>query len=119
MDVLIVEPNIHRGWLWQRHIERNRGYVTCVHSQQAAIEELQDRCIDIIVLNLELESDSALAIADYAGYRRPDVRIIFVTGSTFFSDGSIFAMNANACAFLQAETPPEDLAAMVAHYGLN
>ena len=43
-------------------------------------------------------------------------RFFFVTNTTFFSDGSIFAHAQNARAFLQSNTPPEDLAAMVVHY---
>ncbi|MEJ1993141.1 MAG: hypothetical protein P8X50_16030, partial [Maritimibacter sp.] len=46
----------------------------------------------------------------------PDTRVIFVTSSTFFSDGSIFAMSPNACAFLSAHTPPEDLAAVIEYH---
>ena len=63
-----------------------------------------------------LANGSALAVSDFASYRRPDARVIFVTNTTFFSDGSIFAHSPNACAFMQSSTPPEDLAAMVEHY---
>lgn len=71
---------------------------------------------EIIVLDLVLDHGSALAVADFASYRRPDSRVIFVTNTSFFSDGSIFAHSPNACAYVQSETPPEDLAAMVEHY---
>lgn len=71
---------------------------------------------EIIVLDLVLDNGSALAVADFASYRRPDARVIFVTNTSFFSDGSIFAHSPNACAYVQSETPPEDLAAMVEHY---
>ena len=33
----------------------------------------------------------AMAVADFASYRRPEARVIFVTNTSFFSDGSIFA----------------------------
>lgn len=117
MDVLIVEQNPDRGWLWQRHIERIGGQVTLVTGQSDAITAVRNIPIDVIVLNLELIEGSAFAIADYASYWRPSTRVIFVTGTSFFSDGSIFAHSVNACAYLATETPPEDLAAMVAHYG--
>jgi hypothetical protein len=42
-----------------------------------------------------------------------------VTNTSFFSDGSIFAFASNACAFVRRGTPPEDLAAMVEHYGIE
>ena len=55
-------------------------------------------------------------MSDFASYRHPRTRVIFVTNTTFFSDGSIFAHSPNACAYVQSETPPEDLAAMVDYY---
>jgi hypothetical protein len=54
-------------------------------------------------------------VADYAQYRQPDAALIFVTDTTFFSDGSIFSLIPNARAFLQSGTPPDDLAALVEH----
>lgn len=90
--------------------------VTLVESQEAAILALHDDEYDIIVLDLVIKEGSALAVADFASYRRPNARVIFVTNTSFFSDGSIFAHSPNACAFVQSGTPPEDLAAMVEHY---
>jgi DNA-binding NarL/FixJ family response regulator len=93
--------------------------MTVAHAttQTDAIEMLRDYDADIIILNLLLAEGSALCVADYANYRLPDARIIFVTNTSFFSDGSIFSFAPNACAFVQCATPPEDLAAMVEHYG--
>jgi DNA-binding response OmpR family regulator len=116
MKVLIVESRPELGQLWSRHLERQGADVSLVLSQEAAIMSLSANPFDIIVLDLMLENGSALAVADFASYRRPDSRVIFVTNTTFFSDGSIFAHSPNACAYVQSETPPEDLAAMVEHY---
>lgn len=116
MKVLIVESNVDLGMLWKRHLQRQGGKVEIVHSQEDAILALYRSDFDIIVLDLVLESGSALAVADFASYRRPDARVIFVTNTTFFSDGSIFAHSPNACAYVQSATPPEDLVAMVEHY---
>ena len=116
MNVLIVESRRALGALWQRHLDRQGAEVKLVHSQEAAIAALYDQSFDIILLDLILANGSALAVSDFASYRRPDARVIFVTNTTFFSDGSIFAHSPNACAFLQSSTPPEDLAAMVEHY---
>jgi len=86
-------------------------------SQDDATAYLGLNAVDIIILDLVLEDGSALAVADYANYRQPEARVIFVTSTTFFSDGSIFAHSGNARAFVTTDTPPEDLAAMVEHYG--
>ena len=116
MRVLIVESKPELGVLWQRHLERLGAKVALVQGQEAAILALCGSDFHIIVLDLVLEQGSALAVADFASYRRPDTRVIFVTNTSFFSDGSIFAHSPNACAYVQSATPPEDLAAMVEHY---
>lgn len=118
MRVLIVETDPDLGRIWQRYIQRQGAQVDRVDGQSSAIRALCMRPYDILVVNLVLEEGGALAIADFASYRRPDARVIFVTNTSFFSDGSIFNHSANACAFVQTGTPPEDLAAMVAHYGM-
>ncbi len=117
LRVLIVESKPDLALLWQRHLERHGMQVSTVQTQAAASEYLAVHDTDIIILDLVLEEGSALAVADYANYRQPDARVIFVTNTTFFSDGSIFSHSANARAFLPLTTPPDDLAAMVAHYG--
>lgn len=115
--VLIVESVPELASVWQRHLLRQGMQVVSVTGQDRAIEHLSENDTDIIILDLVIEEGSALAISDYANYRQPDAGVIFVTNTSFFSDGSIFAHSANARAFVQSGTPPEDLAAMVAHYG--
>jgi DNA-binding NtrC family response regulator len=115
--VLIVESVPELANVWQRHLERHCMVVAHAYGQQDAIAHLSEHETDIIIQDLVINEGAALAIADYANYRQPAARVIFVTNTTFFSDGSIFAHSANARAFVQSSTPPEDLAAMVAHYG--
>lgn len=114
--VLIVESQPDLGRLWQRHVERQGSSVRLVRGQAEAIAALQREAFDIIVLDLVLTEGSAFAVADFASYRYPDARVIFVTNTSFFSDGSIFHHAQNACAMVQSDAPPEDLAAMVEHY---
>ncbi|KMK65863.1 response regulator transcription factor [Puniceibacterium sp. IMCC21224] len=116
MNVLIVESRADLGALWQRHLERQGQTVTLVTDQDGAIGQLQNQRFDIIVMDLVLKEGSAFSVADYASYRHPDTRVIFVTNTSFFSDGSIFQVCPNACAFVPSATPPADLAAMVEHY---
>lgn len=117
MDVLIVQSSPELGLIWQRHLQRCGMTVHVAESQEQAIHMLGRCSPDIIILDLVLQDGSALAVADFANYRLPEARVIFVTNTRFFSDGSIFAHAANACAFVQTSTPPDDLAAMVEHYG--
>jgi DNA-binding NtrC family response regulator len=115
--VLIVESVPELAVVWHSHLVRLGIDAVYVTDQESAIEHLSEHETDIIILDLVVEQGSALAISDYANYRRPNTRVIFVTNTSFFSDGSIFAHSANARAFVQSNTPPEDLAAMVEHYG--
>lgn len=117
MKVLIVESDAHLGQVWQNHMARQGLDVRHVHGQAEAAYVLVEHSFDVIVLNIVLAEGSALAVADLASYRHPDTQIIFVTGTSFFSDGSIFSLCANARAFLQSDTPPEDLTAVVEHCG--
>ena len=116
MNVLIVESRAALGALWKRHLVRQGANVTLSTTQDSAIAHLQDTDFHIIILDLVLDEGSALAVADFASFRQPDTRVIFVTNTSFFSDGSIFRHCANACAFLPSATPPSDLAVMVEHY---
>ncbi len=117
MDVLIVESNADLARIWRRHLERQGMTVEVAPGQAEAVAYLDREAPNLIVLDLVLEEGSALAIADYAQYRHPEAKVIVTTNSTFFSDGSIFAHAGNACAFVPNEVDPDDLAAMVEHYG--
>lgn len=114
--VLIVQTDPALAALWARHISR-MGYAVCQsHSAGHAIEVLGQKSVSLIVLDIGASLDATTTVADYAAYRRPDAKVIFVTTSRFFSDGSIFALNRNACALLPCATPPADLAVMVDHH---
>lgn len=117
MQVLIVEGDPNLGWLWRRHLERCGCNVTLTQNQAEAVDALRQETVNIIVLDLILDDGSAFAIADFASYRQPDAKVIFVTDSGFFSDGSIFQYIPNACALMPSKLPPEDLSALVQHYG--
>jgi DNA-binding NtrC family response regulator len=117
MHVLIVESNRALGQLWEAHLLRQGCEVSLVATGDEAVAILRDRPVDVIVLDVVLDEGSALAVADFASYRQPATRVVFVTNTSFFSDGSIFRHAPNACAFLRSATPVEDLSAVVEHYG--
>lgn len=117
MRVLVVESNAALAAIWQGHIERQGHDTLSVRTEDAAIKALGAQDFAIIVLDLVLGDGSAFAVADYASYRRPEAKVIFVTNTGFFSDGSIFRHIQNATAFLPTSTRPEDLAELVDYYG--
>lgn len=115
--VLIVESEPDLARIWQGHLHRHGCEVVVVHDQDAACAALCERKFGVIVLDLILPGGAALAVSDFASYRQPEARVVFVTNSNFFSDGSIFNHAPNACALLRTDGPPDDLAAIVEHYG--
>lgn len=119
MKVLIVEGDPDLSTVWSRHLERLGAHVTVATTQNAAIHVLRVSPINVIILNLVLPGGSSGAVADYASYRRPNARVVFVTNERFFSDGSIFTLFPNTAAFVAAKTAPADLAAIVEHHGMS
>ncbi|MCP3969499.1 MAG: hypothetical protein GY717_04120 [Rhodobacteraceae bacterium] len=118
MRVLIVEGNPELARLWSGHLERQGGEVVLAVNEYDAIETLRYQDVDVIVLDLVLTAGSAFAVADFASYSHPAARVVFVTNTSFFSDGSIFRHIPNACAFLPSAMEPEDLAAVIDHYSM-
>jgi DNA-binding response OmpR family regulator len=118
MNVLIVESNPDLGLLWKSHVERlGACLVVLADGLDEAIQEIMRHEWNVIVLNLVLHDGGAMAVSDYASYRQPKARLLIVNSSSFFTDGSIFNHMANAHASFPSSTRPEDLAAMVQHYG--
>ncbi|WP_420861473.1 response regulator [Algirhabdus cladophorae] len=116
MSILIVENNPNLGSLWANHLRRLSLDVTLAKTQELAIDHLQKSAWDLVILNLVLKGGSAFAVADYVAYRQPDTKVLFVTNTSFFSDGSIFQHIPNACGLLQTSTPPQDIAAIAEHH---
>ena len=116
MNVLIVESNENLAQVWARHLKRQGGYVKVAKNAEDATQLIEHQSFDVIVLDLVLESGSAFAVSDVANFRQPQARVVFVTNTNFFSDGSIFRHSSNACAFVPSATEPHDLAALVEHH---
>jgi len=116
MRILIVESDADLAQIWARHLERQGFDVDISGGSEKAIAMISARPYDGIVIDLVLDEGSALAVSDYVQYRQPVTNIIFVTNTTFFSDGSIFTLGPSARALMRSSAPPEDIAATVAHY---
>jgi len=117
MHVLIVVSDPQLGRIWKQHLQEVCRKVDLVAGQDAAVAVLERNDVRVIVLDLGLAEGSAMAVADYASYRRPGAKVVSVTQDAVFADGSIFQHMPNACAFLPARMPPSDLAAVVEHHG--
>lgn len=117
MKVLIVENNPNLSWIWKRHIERLGNAVDVADGVDEAMDAVRREDFDVMLVDLVLPDGSALGLADWARIRSPKTNVVFVTDTTFFSDGSLFAFSANARALVKCEADPNDVAEIVTHYG--
>ena len=117
LRVLIVgggENNVR--WLWKRHLDEQGFAVDVVKGEDAAINALRMDRYNVVVLDLVFQRGSALAVSDYANFRRPGTRLIFVNSDDFMADGTIFRLCSNACALIPSHTTPSDVAAIVTYH---
>ena len=119
MNVLIVESKRHHAELWRRALERLGAHVDIASSKDQAADMAAVETYHIVVLDLILDEGSVFAVADFMNFWQPDAQVIFASNTSFFSDGSIFQLFSNACAYVQSETAPDDLAAIFEHYAAN
>lgn len=101
--------------------DRDEGFRLIEAADDAeAIALLGQVAPDVLMINLDLSVGSPLAVADYAAYKRPDVRVIYEMGEETrgFADGSVFALSANAHGCVTPSMRPEDMAAVVAHHAM-
>ena len=115
MRVLITENNADLGRFWGRFLERHGCVVTLATTQKEAIAAMRFEEFDALVIDLVLPDGGAIALSDYASYRYPEIPIITVTSSTFFSDGSLFRLMPNARGVMRPPFRPDDLAALLEH----
>lgn len=115
--ILIVAGNLQLAQIWARHLERQHQEVLVTTKLSEAIEIIRENPVQVAVLDLMLENSAAFSVADYVSYRRPKSKIVFVTRTSFFSDGSLFNHVPNTAAIVQEDTPPSDLAEIVAYHG--
>ncbi|MBL1436365.1 MAG: hypothetical protein COB08_009230 [Rhodobacteraceae bacterium] len=112
---MIAQQNAELGKLWAGFLEREGIQTTLVFSQEEALAKLRTHTFDALVLEMVLPDGGAIAVADFAAYRMPDVPVITVNSSSFFSDGSIFQLLPNVHSVMQAPVEGEDLAAMISY----
>lgn len=117
MQVLIVEHNRDLARIWAGFLGRQGMVCALAGGPAEAYAALRAQAFDALVLDMELPEGEAIAVADFATYRNPEIPIIAVTARGFFSDGAIFELIPNARGLLRSPLRPEDMAALVEHYG--
>mgnify|MGYP000079539146 CR=1 FL=1 len=96
MNILIVEGQTALANLWRRHLERLGAVVHLATKQEEAIDLISENDFEVIVLDLVLKHGSALAVSDFAHYRLPSARVVFVTNTSFWKFPSLFYKDCNS-----------------------
>jgi DNA-binding NarL/FixJ family response regulator len=88
--------------------------------QAEAVAFLEDVRPHVMIIDLAMGGGSPLAVADYATFRCPDVRIIYAVGEaqSGFADGSIFGLGTNAHGCVTPSMAEGDVAAYLAHHAM-
>ncbi|WP_424941072.1 response regulator [Aliiroseovarius sp. S253] len=116
MHVLIIEENPDLAKIWSTHLTRQGMDVSHAQSKPDANALLAAETFDVVILDADIDGGRPFALADFIAYRLPKARIIFVTSTSFFSDGSIFALASNAHACVPADAEPADIVSLVDHH---
>lgn len=112
----MVQDNTDLGALWCAFLRRRGLVVSLAGSGEEALSALAQDEYDALIIEPVLSGGGGLPVADFATYRNPDIVIIAVTKSNFFSGGSIFDLMPNARGLLRTPVRPEDIAAYVEHF---
>lgn len=117
MHILIVECQEERAARWQALLSAQGWAVHLARTAKEGVSLLDLWPVRVILLNLGLECGQALSVSVFAGYRCPDAQIVAVSEDALFTDGSIFELMGNVCAYVNAEADPHDIAVLVDHHG--
>lgn len=76
---------------------------------------LHTRACDVIILDLNLGSESGLTVATLATYANPDCKVIVTTGTPLFAQGELFDIAPSIASVLRKPVGIDDLLAVSEH----
>ncbi len=81
-----------------------------------AADLLSEFSPDLILLDLMIGDEYSIQIADLAGYRAPDAKIVYLTGSNKFPSGELFSLSPNTSWVLRKPIDFTDLGSILEHF---
>ena len=110
MNVLLLEPDPKHGAAQEAALEHAGHRVACAATIHEALDRIRSFSPDLLVMELILEDQTALPVADYAAFACPDAEIVFIVRSGLFAHGELYQMTPNL-AWIQRD--PCDTCALV------
>ncbi|MBY6057001.1 response regulator [Leisingera daeponensis] len=111
--VLLLEDDSGVRFTFKMALQ-DAGYdVTAVASCAEAIAALSDISSGIMILDLKIGEEMSLPVADYAALMRPEIPVVYITGSRLFTGGELFGLSRNIRWVLHKPVNLADLVSMV------
>ncbi|MCB4456214.1 response regulator [Leisingera sp. McT4-56] len=113
VKVLLLEDDAGVRFTFSMALQ-DAGYdVRPVSSCAEAIAALADFEPGILILDLKIGEETSLPVADYAALLRPDIPVVYITGSRLFTGGELFGLSRNIRWVLHKPVNLTDLLSMV------
>ena len=115
MEVLILEDDSALCFALSQALEAIGCRTIPCCDLREAVETLQHRIPDVVLLDLMIGDQMSIAVADIVGYRAPDCKVIYLTGSGRFESGELFTLSNNASWILRKPIDFSDLQSLFQH----
>ncbi|WP_264211951.1 response regulator [Leisingera thetidis] len=113
--VLLLEDDIGVRFTFNMALQEAGYDVRAVSNCADAISALSETLPDVLVLDLKIGEEMSLPVADYAALLRPDIPVVYITGSRLFAGGELFTLSRNIRWVLRKPVNLADLLSMVDH----
>ena len=115
MEILLLEDDDHLRFTYEQVLEDAGHSVRAMGSMRSACTSILDTPPDLLILDLFIEGEHSIPVADLAGYAVPEADVIYVTGSSQFPNGELYQISPNASWVLRKPVDLAQLRDLVAH----
>lgn len=116
--ILVLEDDPDLLFTMTCALENEGHHVNGVATLKDAMRFLRFQKPDLLILDYMISEQNSLHIADFALYSNPNVPVIYVTGSSMFTDGQLFNMVRNIAWVLHKPVKMSELTE-IAQYSLD
>jgi DNA-binding NtrC family response regulator len=114
-EILLLEDDLGLQFTFRAALEEQGHDVITASNCAEAIKALQVHKPDVLILDLMVGSEISINVASFAAYKLPDTEVVYVTGSSLFSQGELFELSRNIRWVLRKPVPLRELTSMVQH----
>ena len=116
VPVLIIQSSKSLGFSWAGHLAQFELPIILVTDSAAGFDVIAGCRVTLVVIDIDADVGSAVALADYTAVRQPGVPVVFVTPGIPWTGPDLLIHAPNACGVFGRDTSPKDLATMIARH---